>query len=433
MIIGNFSKATADGRVRVSAVVEWEDCDYGDREIFFETDVSLEDSLTLNPNAFLLAGIAPAMWFGESRVRVEGPVCPVLRDGLDVAVRIMRKWYGGSGDFIAVEAGDGFKPSLVPASARTASCMSGGIDSLATFRRNRLNLPLDHPGAVKDLLFIHGFDLGGTMKHPQNYERFDAACKTLSKFAEAHDAVLLPVFSNMRVLEEDTPGIYETELSVMQSHAPSIAACAHAFSDRLTKLLIPSTHEVMDLHPLGSHPLLDPNFSSASLSILHDGVAYSRMDKMRLLSEWPECLRVLRVCSDALRTDEKTNCGKCEKCLRTKISLLVLGVLDQCPTFEDKDVTASDIDLLWIAEPEPGASPLGYFSYGSNHFWGSMLEPVRAMGRDDLVAAIERKLSDLERHRAGNSWKYRIKQFDQQSLGGNVRKAYRKLRGWAGS
>lgn len=433
MIIENFKKVATNGRARISAEVKWEDCDYGDREVFFETEASLADNLCLDPNTFLLAAVIPAMRFGESRVRVEGHVCPQLREGLDVAVRIMRKWYGGSGDFIKVEASDGFKPSPFPASLRTASCMSGGVDSLATFRRNRINLPLDHPAAVKDLLFIHGYDLGGSTKHPQNYQRFDAACEMLSKFAEAQNAVLLPIFTNIRVLEEDAPGIYYTNLSVMQSFAAYAAACAHAFSNRLTTLLIPSSHDVMDLQPLGSHPLLDPNYSSASLSILHDGVAYSRMDKIHQLGEWPECLDVLRVCADALRTDDKINCGKCEKCVRTKISLLVLGMLDQCPTFDDRDVTAKEIDLLWLSTPEDGASPFGYMGYGSHQFWKTMLDPLRALGREDLVAAIERKMSEYQRFLASGSWKNRVRYYDQQLLGGSIRKVYGKLRRRAGN
>lgn len=60
-----------------------------------------------------------------------------------------------------------------------------------------------------------------------------------------------------------------------------------------------------------------------------------------------------------------------------------------------------------------------------------LLEPVWALGRDDLATAIERKLSDVERNLAGNSWRCRLKRFDKQPLGGSVRRAYRKLRGRA--
>jgi hypothetical protein len=164
--------------------------------------------------------------------------------------------------------------------------MSGGVDSLATFRRNRINMPLDHPASVKDMLFIHGFDLGGSTRHPDNADGYASALEMLSDFANSQAAELIPIYTNIRFLEEDAPGTYYTSLLVKQSFAACLASCAHAFSARLTSLLIPSSHELMDLEPLGSHPLLDPNYSSASLGVLHDGLAYSRMDKMLLLKDW---------------------------------------------------------------------------------------------------------------------------------------------------
>ena len=267
------------------------------------------------------------------------------------------------------------------------------------------------------------------MRHPDNPDSFASAREMLSDFALQQAAQLIPIYTNIRFLEEDAPGTYYTNLLVMQSFAACLASCAHAFSTRLTSLLIPSSHELMDLEPLGSHPLLDPNYSSASLNVLHDGLAYSRMDKMLLLKDWPESLAVLRVCADPLRSNDKINCGKCEKCLRTKISLLVMGILDRCPTFEDKDVTADDIDHLWTTAPKPEASAYGYLSYGSNHFWGMMVEPVKAMNRTDLAEAIEAKIAEYNLLENRGRYTRRIKYYDQKLLGGVLTKINRVLRG----
>jgi hypothetical protein len=111
MIIRNLENTTGTKRARISATVEWENCHYQDREVFFETDACFADSLSPDPNAFLLAAIIPAMHFGERRIMVEGQLCPQLRDGLDIVVRQLRKWYGGEGDYIRVEASEGFNPT----------------------------------------------------------------------------------------------------------------------------------------------------------------------------------------------------------------------------------------------------------------------------------------------------------------------------------
>lgn len=432
MQIRNLEFTRPDSRARVSATVKWEDSGYGEREVFFETDACFSDSLAQDAGAFLLAAIIPAMQFDERRIRIEGHVCPQLRDGLYTAIRQLRHWYGVGNDNLTIEASQGFRPSRVPDKHQTACCMSGGIDSLASFRRNRVNLPLDHPGSVKDLLFIHGFEVGGSRKHDANHESYASDREMLSEFARLQNAELIPVYTNIRFLEEDAPGIYYTNLFVMQSFAACLAACAHVLGNRLTNLLIPSSHEISGLEPLGSHPLLDPSYSSASLNVAHDGLLYSRFDKMRLLADWPASLEVLRVCADPLRPKGKINCGKCEKCVRTRVSLLVLNVLDKCPTFEGNDVMAEDIDRLWITQPGPDSSTYGYLGYGSNHFWEMMMNEVIKMGRMDLASAIERKLVEYRQVLKKQAWIKRIKRYDQQFLGGTIGRTRRLLRGGHG-
>lgn len=429
MIISEFEKTLQEGRARVSATVKWEDYPFAERQVFFETDEALADDLAPNPNAFLLAAVVPASHFGERRIRVEGSLCPSLRDGLVTVVRQLHQWYGGPGDDIGIEARDGFEAPAMPAALRRACCMSGGIDSLDSFRRNRLDFPPDHPASVRDLLFIHGFDLGGNSRFDVNRESYAAARDMLAGFAGRQGAELLPVFTNIRFLEENSPGNYYTGLFVMKSFAACLAACAHAFPGRLTSLLIPSSHEIGDLEPLGSHPLLDTNYGSSTLAVIHDGLIYSRMDKTRLLGDWPEGLEVLRVCADPTRSDRLINCGRCEKCMRTRISLLVIGKLDSCPSFEENDVAADDIARLWVATPGPGASEYGYLGYGSNHFWGMMVEPVRALGRRDLVEAIERKLAEFYANQNRLGWIKRLRRLDRKLLGGAVGRTRYLLRG----
>ncbi len=194
----------------------------------------------------------------------------------------MQLWYGHQP--AVIEAVGGFAPRTSPAEARTACCMSGGVDSLASFRNNRDGLPLDHAGAVKDLLYIYGFDLGGFKTGEENHPRFDENRRVLSSMAESEGAELIPVYTNIRSLEEDSPGRFYTDIFVRRSHAACLAAAAHAFSGRLAKLLIPSTSVIADLGPWGSHPLIDTNYSSGSLAVRHDGLRYSRMEKIVMIS-----------------------------------------------------------------------------------------------------------------------------------------------------
>ena len=100
------------------------------------------DDLALDPNAFLSAALIPAMYYGEKWFLVEGKLCPLLRDWLIAVMQQLRVWYGEVP--VEIEATEGFGPSPIPEQARTASCMSGGVDSLASFRNTRLSMPLGH-------------------------------------------------------------------------------------------------------------------------------------------------------------------------------------------------------------------------------------------------------------------------------------------------
>jgi hypothetical protein len=84
--------------------------------------------------------------------------------------------------------------------------------------------------------------------------------------------------------------------------------------------------------PWSSHPLLDPLWGTEGLEFVHDGLEARRPEKVRLLAEHDWVLQSLRVCSRS--PQNALNCGLCEKCIRTMLSLQAVGALGRCPTFE---------------------------------------------------------------------------------------------------
>ena len=94
-------------------------------------------------------------------------------------------------------------------------------------------------------------------------------------------------------------------------------------------MLIPATHSFRDLHPIGTHPLLDPLYSSERLRFEHvDSVR--RVDKLAHLVESELAMSALRVC---FQPDvQALNCGHCPKCVRTMVGLRAIGALGRCST-----------------------------------------------------------------------------------------------------
>lgn len=74
----------------------------------------------------------------------------------------------------------------------------------------------------------------------------------------------------------------------------------------------------------GSHPSIDNNISWADTGVLHDAFELTRQQKVEFLcrGQNERYLSHLRVCWDSAL---KTNCGDCEKCMRTIVSLVIEG------------------------------------------------------------------------------------------------------------
>ena len=293
MKIDGYQTRVEKGLARASAQVTWEDCNRPTREVYFATDERFGHNLGCNPNAFLVAAIIPAMRHSERRVLVEGKLCPRLRNGLRTVMQQLRKWYGDpQHSSVAVDATEGFEPPLPRTPDWTASFMSGGVDAVTTLRCNRLDYPLEHPRAIRDCFLLHGFDIGGIEELDQNFENFEVLRASLSELAARANVTLVPVYTNVRYLDDNT------NFFGLEVFGAALASVAHAFSKRITTAIIASSAGVHDLSPLGSHPLLDSNYSSSDVSILHDGTYLSRLEKVGIIAQWDVALQHLRSCNE---------------------------------------------------------------------------------------------------------------------------------------
>jgi hypothetical protein len=113
-------------------------------------------------------------------------------------------------------------------------------------------------------------------------------------------------------------------------HGSALATVALLLSPRFHKVYIPGTLTYAHLVPLGSHPILDPLWSTEDVSIVHDGCEAARLDKIAEIASSATACRWLRVCW--IDEGGAYNCGRCEKCLRTMVAMKALGVLEQFET-----------------------------------------------------------------------------------------------------
>jgi hypothetical protein len=116
----------------------------------------------------------------------------------------------------------------------------------------------------------------------------------------------------------------------------------------------------------------------------------------------------------------KLNCGLCEKCVRTRLMLLVVGKLDACQAFDAGDVTIEQMRHISTEDP----IVIGMYR--------SLADNLNAIGRSDLAAASEEVANRSERYlgwlnNTGSGVKSRLKRLDRRLLGGKIFKVYSKL------
>ena len=288
------AETVREGRVRVSATMN-------DRELWFDFPDRGTLPATL-ADSFAIMGLAPSMLKGEALVvPSEFPVSATLLSNFEQIQNILHCW-NPIFKHIPVQANPA-SPS--PPIAGAASMYSGGVDSMHTLSVHRSELT--------HAILIGGFDLD------LHADAFEASVARNRATVEYLGKELLHVHTNQRAWGATT-GVWRTFW-----HSAYLAAVALFF--RFDRVLIPSSHSYAEIDPSGSHLILDPLWSNGCTEFRHVDAQYHRTDKVAHLATDPYLLANLRVCWN----DQNANCGECQKCLRTMVTLDILGVAGPFP------------------------------------------------------------------------------------------------------
>ncbi|BAY61775.1 hypothetical protein NIES22_18420 [Calothrix brevissima NIES-22] len=389
---------------RVSATVVWEDRDRAPQEVYIATTKEFAQDLSCNPYSFLIPCTIVAFYYGEKRVFIDAEICPQLLENLQTAMAMLKVWYKRSDrSIIPIEAK--IKPTVpTPTIPKQAGIFfTGGIDTLATLRLNRINYPLEHPRSIKDGLFIYGFS-NTTL---ENYEK---AYKSFDEIKKDAGITLIPVYTNLYAFVKDLD-VEQFCIEFWKDYYTSAAlsAVAHAFSSRLASIAVSSSDEIAYLQPWGTHPLLDPLYSSYDFTIRHEYITLSRFTKTKLVAEWDLALQKLRVCDQLSLPPGYLNCGECPKCVATMTQLAALGMLEKATTFPANDISGETI-----------LKKANIQHFDEEAYYLDLLELLEQQNRTELVISIQ-LLSRRFRY------KQFVKDIDQKIFRGAMYNSYLKF------
>jgi hypothetical protein len=266
------------------------------RRVWFD---SADEPLDASAEAF-----ASAMWLPAARVarrlRVESPVSAHWQANVTEVAALLHEWWG--------------YPALVPAtrlvSARrppqggVLQCFTGGVDSFHT---------LIHGTAKPDaLVFVQGYDI--RLDDP---ERMRAWETTFREVAVAVGVRAVTLRSNLRA----HPLVARSQWD--RAHGGALAALGHLLAPIAGTLVLASSFPVRYGYRWGSHPRLDPLWSSDRVEVVHEGADQSRIDKVAAIAGHDLPRRYLRVCWE--NRAPTGNCSRCDKCVNTMAIIASVG------------------------------------------------------------------------------------------------------------
>jgi hypothetical protein len=316
---------------------------------------------TLEPsvNAAIATMLLPAMRTGGS-LSADEEASPRLLGSLPTIQAIFRNW---EQRFAIYKNYQTVRIDIRPLAQaeprpgrRTATFFSGGVDSFYTLHRHR--------SEIDRLVFVDGFDI-----RPRDHALGARVTDAMRAAAAAWDLPLIEIQTNLR-------SVTDQYANWIQYHGSALAGVALLLAAEIERVFIPASLTYAYLSPLGSHPLLDPLWSTEWTEIVHDGCEASRIDKLAALVDEPTARQHLRVCWE--NRDGRYNCGSCEKCLRTMIALQAIGALGAFTTFPD---AIDPADVARVELPE------------LRYTWENSLQLLKQTGRDRaLVRALDRRL-----------------------------------------
>ncbi len=275
--------------------------------------------------------------------------------------------------------------NLIHVMALNLGRRSGGVDSLATLFRNRADFPQEHPLFIKYGVLVSGLDIDYLGKDRESQKELsDRAYSAMLAVAQFTNIELISVRTNIRSLNLDSNFYAET------AHGAILAGVAMLLSNEIGNIFVSSTNDLTCLQRWGSSPLLDSLYSSSQLTLFHDSEDLSRLEKLKVFKPYPLAINNLRVCPKVYEIPEGfLNCGRCEKCLRTRLEFLAEGILDNSACFPPGN------DLVRLVK----ASPPIHSTYHASQY-RELVEPLREQGRIDLAELCEEKLSAWQKYRA---------------------------------
>jgi hypothetical protein len=279
------------------------------------------------PDATCLLPILTSLAAGTgSRLVVNGSVDRRALGGARQAARLMSRWWS-----LIDATPNATAVTDVPAqpAGRTGLFFTRGVDSTSSL------VSMIRAGTPPSMLIALDW-IDPPYATPDTRLLMEGTEKAASDFA----IPLVKVSTNARQWLDSTLGWDRV-------FGATLAACGLAMGGYTDEAGIASTHPAHVRLPHGSHPDLDPLWSSSSVAVLHrHDVPGGRIDRVATMAGNPTAMAHLKVCWERAGDG---NCGRCTKCLVTLANLWLADAPDSAFGRFDAPLDAESVRAIATA------------------------------------------------------------------------------------
>lgn len=299
-----------------------------EQELYFWYPAGLPMPDDEDCDSYLLAALLPAMKL-NAVIIVHGSASKQLLANLAELQHVWRKWCPDL-YFSAEIKVENIREDETP-SAGAVVAFSGGADAQFSAYRHATGKAGYATQSLLAGVLVHGFDIPLT-----DHKGFTGAAKKAKDALDNLDLNFIPIKTN-------ASRIWDVN---WEHHCAMALVSVLCGLKNYAGIGLIGSGEPYDalLEPWGSHPIIDPLMSSGSFRIIHDGAGFNRSEKIKLISNWAVGIKNLRVCWAGDKKD--SNCGVCEKCLRTRLNFLLAGVSN--PTCFTTTLTKNSFNSIFL-------------------------------------------------------------------------------------
>jgi hypothetical protein len=284
--------------------------------VYFKFPKKVENDLTDRADPFIYALVFYMMQEGGT-FEIKGNVSKSVVDNISMFCRVWHIWDPQKYKNIEIAANE-IEDDYRPENRKMITAFSGGIDAAYTAYKYKKNLDKRFQYDLDRSVMILGADIPITDK-----KTFDLAFSKAKRMTDDLGIELIPVETNFRRYKSNWEHCFAVVVLAALNFFSKKYFYGAAADDSVKHYNI----------PWGMNPITDRYLSSDTFRFIADGYEHNRIERANVIKDWKAGLENLRVCWRN-KEDLSSNCGHCEKCIRTKLIFFTLGVkyLPSMPT-----------------------------------------------------------------------------------------------------